>query len=112
MRKLFLVGAGLLAGAITLPGIAKAEAPGMDTAWIDLNMSQEQCMAKANVAMRAGGFAQALEVVGTSTFGLQGQYRGLVRCLAAKKIVFFVVSGPNSDECAELSEAVIVQFRK
>ena len=112
MRNLLLVGAGLLAGAIAMPGNAAAQAPGMDTAWIDLNMSQEQCMAKANQAMRNGGFGQSLEVVGTSTFGLRGDYRGLVRCLAAKNIVFFVVSGPSSNECARLSEEVVVQFRR
>ena len=112
MRKFLLLGAGLLAGAVAAAGNAAAEAPGMDTAWIDLNMTQEQCMAKANTAMRNGGFGQGFEVVGTSTFGLQGQYRGLVRCLAAKNIVFFVVSGPSSNECARLSEEVIVQFRR
>jgi hypothetical protein len=73
------------------------QAPGMNWSWQSTNLSQSQCMSRAEDAMRNGGFSREFSTVGESTFGIRGAYRGAIRCITSQGVVVFMVSGPSSD---------------
>ena len=76
---------------------AHAASPWVVTSWRSTDLTQEDCLAKADKAIRDGGFRQA-QSLKESRFGGIGEYTVLIRCVAQKNIVFFLASGPDGDQ--------------
>ncbi|MEE3719268.1 hypothetical protein V2H45_21220 [Tumidithrix elongata RA019] len=94
-----------------LPTAAYAQqAPGMNWSWQSTNLSQRQCMIRAEDAMRNAGFSRNFSAVGESTFGVRSAYRGAIRCITSKGLVVFMVSGPSSDTSGDYRQGLEDNF--
>jgi hypothetical protein len=92
--------------------LAQADAPALNTSWLQFRMSQAECMDRASAALRATGTDTHLEVVRESTRGERGDYIGLVQCAEKAKVAFFAVAGPEDKECSELGKSLEDEFKK
>jgi hypothetical protein len=90
------------AGAIflcTLAAMPSVKAgPAMSSAWLIINVSQDECIRRGTAAVRGNTFTTRFEVISNaSIYGERGEYTALVRCVAEKGIVYFVVAGPRGE---------------
>ena len=98
---------------LLFPAFAKAagEITTMSTSWQETTMTQKQCLRRAEIAVRDGGFSKGLEIVGqSSVFGDRGAYIATVRCATSKGMVFFVVAGPSGDRVSEFRNEIENNF--
>jgi hypothetical protein len=96
---------------ITATVSVNAAAPALYTAWLEFRFSHAECMSRAYSAVRATGLITGFEVVGTSTFGERTDYTASIRCIEGKNLVFFVVTGPIREQCAEIGKSLEREFR-
>jgi len=87
-------------------------APSLYTGLHEFQFSQTKCMRRAAIAVKAAGLTTRFEVVGSSTFGEQGDYTGLIRCIEEKKVVIFSVAGPQGSQSVEIGNALDSEFRR
>jgi hypothetical protein len=83
-----------VAGAMT----AALAGPSMSTNWTATTLEQPECLRRAERVMRDAGLSRNFEIVGQSVFGQVDAYTAVVRCIADKGVVMFVVAGPILDE--------------
>jgi hypothetical protein len=95
--RLRLTAAAACAIAALCVSQAVAASPWVNTSWMSTELSQQDCLAKADQAIRNGGF-QATDKLKESRFGGTGDYTVLIRCIASKNIIFFAVAGPNAEQ--------------
>lgn len=64
-------------------------APSMINGWREISLTQEQCVQRAEAALKAQGFSRRFEIVGgNSVYGEQRTLvTALIRCVAAKGLV-------------------------
>ncbi len=93
--------AGAALAIAALAATAATAAPGMSSAWLSIEVSQEECIRKGTATIRRNGFTSRFEVLANAAiYGERGGYTALVRCVAEKGIVYFVVAGPDSPASA------------
>lgn len=100
-----------MAGALLL-GIASpalAQGPAVSTKWLDLTVTQDVCLSKAEAAIKTAGFNNP-ERTQQSRYGTIEGYTGAVRCISEKSIVMFVVSGPNRGTAERASMEIFKAF--
>lgn len=100
------------AGALLLVGIAApamAEGPAISTKWLDLTVTQDICLSKAEAAIKTAGFDNP-EKTQQSRYGTIDGYTGAVRCISDKAIVMFVVSGANRGTAERASMELFKAF--
>jgi hypothetical protein len=95
--------------AALMPTMAHAGV-GMSTSWENTALTEQQCLQRAEMALRSSGFTENFELVGQSVFGDTSDYTATIRCIETKKIAFFVVAGPDSDQANRLRETIINRF--
>jgi hypothetical protein len=83
--------------------------PAVSTRWNNVRMSQDQCLRKAEDAIRQAGFGR-LERTEQSRYGTRGDYTAAVRCVSENNIVFFIASGPSRGEADQLAGAPYDNF--
>lgn len=105
--QLPIVAAVALLLGITSP--AMAEGPAVSTKWLDLTVSQDVCLGKAEAAIKTSGFGN-LERTQQSRYGTIEGYTGAIRCISEKAIVMFVVSGPNRGSAERASMELFKAF--
>ncbi|MCW5748783.1 MAG: hypothetical protein KIT36_21520 [Alphaproteobacteria bacterium] len=98
--------AGLALSLLATPALA---GPSMNTRWAVTSLPQAQCVEHARESLANAGFTN-IKNSAQSAFGEHGQYSMVVRCLADKQLVFFVVAGPAAEECRRLTSAVADPF--
>ncbi|OQW54220.1 MAG: hypothetical protein A4S14_01960 [Proteobacteria bacterium SG_bin9] len=99
--------AGILATTAAAP--AMAEGPAISTKWLDLTVTQDVCLSKAEAAIKIAGFDNP-EKTQQSRYGTIDGYTGAVRCISDKAIVMFVVSGPNRGTAERASMELFKAF--
>jgi hypothetical protein len=101
MRKIFSLIPLAVVMILSTTAKASADTPGMSWTWRDSKLSHNQCVDRAENAIKDAGFGNNVEVVGTapdnSIFGTNDDYRAAIRCVTEKKIVLFLVTGDGSD---------------
>lgn len=90
MKKL-LLSSLLLA---SLAGPAAEAGPALASRWLETQMSQEACLARAEQALRKSGFS-AIEATRESRYGVNDSYTIAVRCITSNNMVVFMASGPD-----------------
>ncbi|MEI7805195.1 MAG: DUF4189 domain-containing protein [Hyphomicrobiales bacterium] len=85
-------------------------APAMTTNWSSSTLEQKECIARAETVMKDAKLIKNYEVVNQSVFGEEGDYTAQVRCLTEKKIVIFVVVGPDLEEARKYMAAIYDKF--
>jgi hypothetical protein len=95
--------------AVSAASPALAEGPAISTKWLDLTVTQDVCLGKAEAAIKTSGFGN-LERTQQSRYGTVEGYTGAVRCISEKSIVMFVVSGPNRGTAERASMELFKAF--
>jgi hypothetical protein len=94
-------------------GIAPAvrAGPSINTRWQDTTRGQRELLRAAERAIKAAGFTRNFSIDGQSVFEGSGDYFASIRCVASNQIVFFVVTGPDVKECAQLTTRIAETFQ-
>ncbi|OUD13957.1 hypothetical protein [Thioflexithrix psekupsensis] len=95
---------------LMLSGVVYADAPYIWNGWQDSKLTLEQCLNRAELAIRQAEFTQDVAITTSSVFGVNGQYRATIRCAPDKEVVFFVVAGPTSGTAKHFLAALRAQF--
>lgn len=98
-----------LAGLLAVTPPALAEGPAISTKWLDLTVTQDVCLGKAEAAIKTAGFENP-ERTQQSRYGTIDGYTGAVRCISDKAIVMFVVSGPSRSTAERASMDLFKAF--
>lgn len=91
-------------------GSAALAGPSLSTNWTATTLSQDECMRRAEAAVRDARLAKGFEIVGQSVFGGAESYTLVVRCIADKGLVYFAVGGPTLDQARKHQRAVFDKF--
>jgi hypothetical protein len=102
MRKLMVMGVCAVA---LLDCAAHADTPALSTRWGRTQLSQDQCLANAERAIRGAGFERRPPTA-TSRYGTKGSYVVAIRCLTDLGMYFMVSAGPSQDGTDKNVEAV------
>lgn len=70
----------------------------MSTNWTATTLDQTECLRRAERVIRDAGLSRNFEIAGQSVFGQIDAYTAVVRCIADKGVVMFVVAGPTLEE--------------
>jgi len=97
-----------LAGAIATEAMALA-GPAVATRWRDLGESQNNCLGHAAAALFKAGF-DAGDFGSQSRTGRRGDYTASIRCVADRRIVFFVLSGPEPAQVSRYLDILYQRF--
>jgi hypothetical protein len=93
-------------------GIAPVvQATAMDTRWQDTTRNQQELLRAAERTLKAAGFTQHFSIAGQSVFEARGDYLASIRCVASKRVVFFLVTGPDTKECERLNARLEETFQ-
>jgi hypothetical protein len=90
-----------VSGLLATISVATA-GPAMSTIWQETDLELNDCVKRAEGAMRDAGLTKNEQTLRESVYGEQGAYTASIRCLNGKGIVFIVVSGPRQDRASEL----------
>jgi len=77
--------------------------PGVANSWQQTKLSSEQCVKRAEVAIRNTGFSENVNFGGSAVTGSNGQYTGSIKCLTKDGVILFTVAGTP----AELTERLL-----
>jgi hypothetical protein len=95
--KGLFVCAALTIMAGTISTVSLWAGPSMSSAWLKIEITQDECVSKGSTVVKKNSFNTRFEVLGDSSiYGERGDYTALVRCAADMNMVYFVVAGPNS----------------
>jgi hypothetical protein len=78
-----------------VPSIAQASCL-IWTSWEDTRLTQQQCLNRAEVAIRNAGFTSNFSPLESGVYAERGSYSGTIRCISSKKMAFFIVAGPSA----------------
>jgi len=101
------------ATAALFVGVAKAEDPGyaLYMQWDDTDLRLEACKNHAEAALRAAAFRDDVSRTDNSVYARRrGGYTAGVRCVEPKKIVFFVISGPQGSLASKYLDEIVKGF--
>jgi hypothetical protein len=84
---------------------AAGAGPAIATDWDDLTLTQDECLARGEAAIRKLGVSE-IEHTRYSRFGQTGDYTVAVRCVAEKGVVLFLASGPLRQRALDYQIAV------
>lgn len=81
---------------IAVAGSAEAQSriPSITSLWDETRLSQQECSARAEEAMRRTGFTR-IETIGQTTFGDRTDYQVGFRCVAGKGFYYIFGGGPD-----------------
>jgi hypothetical protein len=101
---------GLLLGFAAYADATSAQAgPAVSTRWQDTQLTQEECLQFAEVAIKGAGFGQ-IERTTQSRYGTLGQYTATIRCVTEHKIIFFIMAGPSLQQAPKYLDDVYNHF--
>lgn len=104
-------GAGLLLGLVAAMAVGSVAiaGPAVATKWRDTGESQNDCLGHAAWALFRAGF-DAGDFGSQSRSGRLGDYTASIRCVADRRIVFFVLSGPDPAEVSRQLDSLYQKF--
>jgi hypothetical protein len=85
--------------ACLVSSTALAQVPALSTSWANMTISQEDCLDRAEQALRQHAFRR-IERIRESVFGdtKDGRSQAVIRCAPDKQIAFFAMAGPHDRE--------------
>lgn len=83
-----------IAGAAQAQSQSQSQIPSITSLWDETRLSQRDCNARAEEAMRRTGFTR-IETIGQTTFGDRTDYQVGFRCVADKGIYYIFGGGPD-----------------
>jgi hypothetical protein len=112
LRAGFGIWLGASFGIFTLAGACQPAfaGPSMSSNWTATTLDQKECLRRAERVVRDAGLSRNFEIVGQSVFGQVDAYTAVVRCIADKGVVIFVVAGPTLDESRRRMRDIFDKF--
>lgn len=110
MISRWLPHAATTVSVVVVSATAAFAGPSLSTNWTSTTLSQEECMRRAETAVRDARLTRGFEIVGQSVFGGTDSYTLVVRCIADKGLVYFAVGGPSLDQARKHQRAVFDRF--
>jgi hypothetical protein len=99
------------AGAVLVGSAVQAWAgPAVATRWQQVQGSQEECLQRAEDAIRRTGFGR-LERTQQSRYGSTGDYTVVIRCIVSNGLAIFIVSGPARDRADQMAGALFENWK-
>ncbi len=98
--------AGCMSAAIA--PVADAAPAKIWTSWQETNLTQTQCMSRAERAIRDLGYNY--EVLQSGVYGEDGDYSVTIRCTTEWNFIFFIATHPNTDWAADELNFLIDTF--
>jgi hypothetical protein len=85
----------------------------MYTQWDDIELDQDACKDHAVDALRRASFTADVTRTENSIYARRsGAYTAAVRCIASKKMVFFVISGPKGAITSKYLDELVSKFER
>jgi hypothetical protein len=112
IRRFALSGFALTLGCAI--GLTASVSPGsagptVATKWRLTGAPQSDCLGYAGAAIFKAGFDDTGPTSQSRT-GRRGDYTASIRCVSEQRMVFFVVSGPDAREVAQLIDRLYERF--
>ena len=104
-----LLGAVLGLAAMAALAPTALAGPAVATRWNNARISQDECLRRAEDAIRKAGFGR-LERTQQSRYGTRDEYTAAIRCVTDSNVVFFIASGPSRGEADRLAGALYDNF--
>ena len=104
----FAIGTFYAALTLSIAGAAQARTS-ITTNWRDLEVTQDECLARADRVIRRNGYS----VPGTTEsarHGIRGEYTVMISCSADKNLVIFVAAGPDGKFTEKYTDALVAGF--
>lgn len=80
------------------------------SSWQSTKLSTEQCMTRAEIAIRNSGFSENLSLTKNIATGTNGQFTGSVKCLSQEGVILFTVTGTQIDLAERLLKTLEGNF--
>ena len=85
-----------------IPSVAQASCL-IWTSWQPTRLTAQQCLNRAEVALRNSGFTGNFTTLESGAYGENSEeYSGTLRCITSKGVAFFIVAGPKAKEADRL----------
>jgi hypothetical protein len=84
--------------------------PAVATRWQQVSGSQEECLQKAEDAIRRSGFGK-IERTQQSRYGSLDDYTAAIRCVVSNAIAIFIVSGPSRGQSDQMAGALFENWK-
>ncbi len=85
------------------PSFPAETIPSIANSWQQTKLSSEQCVKRAEIAIRNTGFSENVNFGSSSVTGNNGQYTASIKCLGKDGVILFTVAGTP----AELTERLL-----
>ena len=100
------------AALLALCGVGlSASALGMVNLVVDIDSTPGVCIQRATAAIKGAGLTENFEIIQNTIYGDEGDYTGMIRCIAENKIAVIVVAGPDSDVAGNYADAIDAKFK-
>lgn len=80
------------------------------SSWQSTKLSTEQCMTRAEIAIRNSGFSENLSLTKNIATGSNGQFTGSVKCLSQEGVILFTVTGTQLELADRLLKTLESNF--
>lgn len=84
--------------------------PAVATRWQQVQVSQDECLDRAEDAIRRAGFRR-LERTQQSRYGSLDDYTAVIRCIVSNGLAVFIVSGPSRNRADQLAGALFENWK-
>lgn len=108
MRWRRLAGAALVATLCAAPQALAG--PAVATRWQEATVSQNECLQRAENAIRRSGFGR-LERTQQSRYGSLDDYTAAIRCIVSNRLVIFIVSGPSRNQSDQMAGTLFENWK-
>jgi hypothetical protein len=98
---------GLAAFGLTAQALA---GPAVATRWQQVTGSQNECLQKAEDAIRRAGFGK-IERTQQSRYGSLDEYTAAIRCVVSNGIAIIIVSGPSRGQSDQMAGALFENWK-
>jgi hypothetical protein len=106
MRWRWLVGAA----AVLCSGTQAWAGPAVATRWQRVEGSQDECLQRAEDAIRRTGFGR-VERTQQSRYGNTDDYTAVIRCIVSNGLAIFIVSGPARSRADQMAGALFENWK-
>lgn len=94
---------------ISFAAPAIAQSPAVGHVWVDMAVSDDQCLSSAETLLRRGGYNR-IERTNDSVYGTpDNKIQIVIRCAAEKKFAFFIAAGGREDKPVV---ALVIKLKK
>ena len=102
--------AGALGFAVFGLTAQAAAGPAVATRWQNVTVSQDECLQKAEDAIRRSGFGK-LERTQQSRYGSLENYTAAIRCITSNELAIFIVSGPSRGQADKMAGVLFENWK-